>query len=299
MGTYILVGILLVAVVLVLILNRQPKKESNKLKQKSREYKKENQTNKGFSEIELIDYTTYDMSKIEKSRYALTGMGVLFLIGYVFYHSFLLSTIISLLGLLYSRTQLKNIIKKRQDQLLIEFKDALYSIYTSLSAGDSAKNAIIKVVKDMEDLYADRDNFIIEEFSIMKRKLDLNLDIEDVLNDFAHRSGLEDVTNFVDVFLTGLETGEGNEEIIKNAINSIMDKIEIKRDIEVMISEKKFESKIMSGMPIFLILFLSLSAPDYFAPMYTTLMGRIAMTGVGIGLILASMLANKIMRIEV
>lgn len=308
MGTYILVGVLLVTVVVVLIINMIPSGEESKDSKKSKKSKKRKGKTKtheehlpgdSLSQTELTRYMDYDMSNAEKTRYSIMGMAVLFFVGYVFYHSFILSIIVSLLGILYPKFQKKAIIKKRQDQLLLEFKDALYSIYTSLSAGISPENAIINVVADMEDLYNGRQNFIVEEFTVMKRRIDLNLDIVDVLNDFAERSGLEDVQNFVDVFLTSLSTGKRQGEIIKNAINNIVDKIEIKRDIEVMISEKKFESRIMSVMPIFLILFLSISAPDYFEPMYTTLLGRGAMTVVGIGLILASMLANKIMRIEV
>ncbi len=307
METYILVGVLLVAVVAVLFINMKPsqekgskeKKDKLKKSKKVRESFNERDSDEYLVETELTRYTEYVMKGSEKTRYTLIGMTILFIIGFIFYHSIIISGIVCLLGILYPKIQKKNIIKKRQDQLLLEFKDALYSIYTSLSAGISPENAIINVVPDMEDLYNGRENFIVEEFSVMKRRIDLNLDIVDVLNDFADRSGLEDVQNFVDVFLTSLSTGKRQGEIIKNAINNIVDKIEIKRDIEVMISEKKYESRIMSIMPIFLILFLSIAAPDYFEPMYTTLIGRTAMTVVGIGLILASMLANKIMRIEV
>jgi len=239
------------------------------------------------------------MTKSERIKYILIGMSIMFMLGFIFYRSLIISMVVSFLGVLLPRCVKEAKIKKRQNQLLLEFKDALYSIYTSLSAGISPENAIINVVSDMEDLYGESNNFIVEEFNIMKRRINLNLDIDEVLKDFSKRADIEDITNFVDVFLTSMSTGKRQGEIIKNAINNIVDKIEIKREIEIMISAKKFESRIMSVVPILLILFLSLSAPDYFEPMYTTLMGRIAMTIVVIGLIIASIIADKIMRIEV
>ena len=48
-----------------------------------------------------------------------------------------------------------------------------------------------------------------------------------------------------------------------------------------------------------MILFLSLSAPDYFEPMYTTVFGRFAMTVVIVGIAFATFIAERIMKLEV
>lgn len=307
MVTEILIGVVVVVVIAAVIMNRNSSEKNEEMNvnsvskkpQKQKKNKRNSKNNIKRKKTELVDYSVYTMSSAEKSRHAMIGMAVMFAVAFVFYRSIVFSSIVCLLGLIYPKLIIASLIKKRQDQLMLEFKDALYSIYTSLSAGISPENAIINVVPDMEDLYNDRENFIVEEFTIMKRRIDLNLDLDDVLLDFADRSGLEDVQNFVDVFLTSLVTGRRQGDIIKNAINNIVDKIEIKREISIMVSEKKFEARIMSVMPIFLILFLSMSAPDYFDTMYTTFTGRVAMTIVIIGLGASAWLADRIMRIEV
>ncbi len=246
-----------------------------------------------------VNYNEYHMTVIERIRYSLMAGLFLFLVGYLFYRSIILALAVSLLGLAYPTVKRKQLIEKRKSKLQLEFKDALAVIYTSISAGTSPTNAVIGAKDELERLYFEGTHDIIKEFDRMRQKIQFNEKVEDVLRDFSDRSGLEDVANFTDVFVMSMNTGGKQAEIIKSTINTIVEKIEIKREIEVMVAEKKFEAKVMNVMPFLIMGGLSLSAGDYMDPLFTNIMGRVVITVVLILLGIAYLVSQKIMRIEV
>ena len=79
----------------------------------------------------------------------------------------------------------------------------------------------------------------------------------------------------------------------------IGDKIETKNEIETTITAKKFESRVLTVVPIFMVAVLSFSSPDYMAPVFNTVVGAIAMTVAIILFVIAFFISEKIMDIEV
>ena len=78
-----------------------------------------------------------------------------------------------------------------------------------------------------------------------------------------------------------------------------MEKIEIDEEIRVMTVQKIFEGRIISLMPIGIILFLRLVSPEYLQIMYETVTGRLLMTVALACIVYAGYLIRKITFIEV
>ena len=247
----------------------------------------------------LTDYNYYVMSKKEKLLYTLIAAAALYVVGYIFYHSHILSAILSLFSLKYPKMRRKQIIEKRKNELNLQFRDMLYSLSSSLSAGKSVEMAFRDVIKDLMIIYPDPNTSIILEVELIVRRIEMNETIESALADFASRSHLEDVENFADVFQTCKRTGGNIVEIIRNTSNIINDKIEIKQEITTLLSSRKFEQKVLNIMPIGLILMLTLTAEDYMNDIFTTIAGRIAMTVAIIFLVAAYFISSKITDIKV
>ena len=66
-----------------------------------------------------------------------------------------------------------------------------------------------------------------------------------------------------------------------------------------MSAQKKTEGKLITVMPVVLILFLSVVSPEYIEPLYGTTAGRIVMTAVIIIMVFAYVLVERITAIEV
>lgn len=247
----------------------------------------------------IIDYNFYHMTLKEKILYSMAASSFIFTAAYVFYQSVIFSLILCPLGIIYSKVKVKSIIAKRKIDLNIQFKDMLYSLSSSLSAGRSVEMSLKEVQKDLSIIYPDPDTPIIREVGHINKRLEMNHTIESAFQDFAKRSHLEDIENFVDVFHTCKRSGGNIIEVIKNTSNIISDKIEIKQEIDTILSQRRFEQKVLSILPILLIVLLTYSAGEYMEPVFTTIQGRLAMT-VSVGLLTAAyFISKKIMNINV
>ena len=127
----------------------------------------------------------------------------------------------------------------------------------------------------------------------------MNDTIEDAINDFADRASIDDITNFANVFVTAKRTGGNIISIIRYTSNVISEKIEIQNEIEVLVSSKQFEHKILSLLVPSMIIYLQVGSPGYLDVMYTTLGGRILMTICLILFAVSYKIGKKITNIEV
>lgn len=246
----------------------------------------------------LIDYDSYVITIKMKIIYAALAAAVIFAVSYLFYRSILLAAILCPLGTLYLKYKRGQIIIKRRNELNLQFKDLLISLASSLCAGRALENAFESALEDLLLLYPSDEACIIRETKIIIHKLSLNITIEEALSDFAERSKLDDIKNFSDVIMICKRTGGNLIEAIKNSSGIISDKIEMKQEIETLLSARKFEQKILNIMPIGMIFMLSITAADYINPVFTTPQGRSAMTVCLLLLIAAFLISYKIINIK-
>lgn len=246
----------------------------------------------------MQDYDQYLMPFILKVLYFFIAAISIFAIAYLFYRSIIISLLICPFGLLYPKIKRKQLICKRKNELNLQFKDLLLSLSSSLSAGKALENAFSSALEDLIVLYPSEDVSIIKETKVIIHKLSINITIEEAINDFAKRSGLEDIQNFSDVISICKRTGGNLIEAIKNASNIISEKIEMKQEIVTLLASRKFEQKILNIMPIAMMLILSITAKDYINPIFNSNQGRAAMTVCLLLLTVAFTLSNKIMNIK-
>jgi len=261
---------------------------------KNKEIEELQNTNQG-----PVDYGVYKMAKKEKLFYITVAALALFVLGFIFYHNIIVSLIITPFSLFYPKIRTKEIINNRQNALNLQFKDLLYSISSSLASGKALETAFKEAAKELSIIYPNEETFIIKEVQYMSRRLEMNEQIENLLQDFAVRSHLDDVHSFSNVLQMCNKRGGNVIEIIRNTSNVINDKIEVKQEITTVLSQKKFEQKVLSIMPIALIVFLSLSQKDYMEPVFTTAIGRVIMTVAIIFIVVGYLITRKIMDIKI
>lgn len=248
---------------------------------------------------ELADYDTYVMPPGRKLFYVMLAVPAVYALAFLFYRSHMLSLLITPAALFYPGIKRKAIIRRRKKELNLQFKDMLYSLSSSLAAGKPVELAFRDVSRDLSVIYPDPDTDIIREVRYITARLELNESIETALSDFALRSHTDDIENFAEVFRTCKRSGGNIIDVIRNTSAIINDRIEIRQEIDTMLSERKFERKLLNVMPILMMLLLSLSAGDYIKPVFTTAAGRIVMTVSIVLLAAAYFLSGKIMNIEV
>ena len=169
---------------------------------------------------------------------------------------------------------------------------------SGLNAGYSVENAFAVSLKEMEEIHGS-DSMIAQEIRLILRKVRLNLTFEEALGDFAKRSGLDDVKNFSDVFLAARKSGGELMKIIARTAEIIGEKIRIQEEILTATASRRMEQKIMSAIPILIVVYIELTSPGFFKILYSTMGGRILMT-ICLGIYLVScQLAKSFLEIEI
>lgn len=243
------------------------------------------------------DYDIYCFSPVEKVRYILEGLIVVFVLGIMFYKSILGVIFISPLVCYYLRMKRRKLTEKRKWQLNIEFRDGLNSLSAAIGAGFSAEQAFMEAIKDLGRVYSER-AMIIKEISYIVNRIQMNTPIEKALYDFGERSGVDDIISFAEVFATAKRSGGDIVQIIKSTGGIISDKLEVKREIATLIAAKKYEATIMKMVPLGLLLYLNFSSADFLKPLYHNLFGVIVMTIILVIYLFTYRIIDKIISIE-
>ena len=97
---------------------------------------------------------------------------------------------------------------------------------------------------------------IVREVQIICTGLKNNINIEELLLDFARRSGLDDAMSFANVFEVCNRQGSDLKRIVSDTREIINDKIEMEMEIETMLSGSKNELYIMMVMPGVIVVLL-------------------------------------------
>lgn len=169
---------------------------------------------------------------------------------------------------------------------------------SALNVGYSVENALKEAQKEMKILYPGKSMIGMEMERIM-RKVRLQIPTEMILEEFAARVELEDVGNFATVFAAAKRSGGDMLAIIQNTVEQIGEKINVKREIDIILAAKKYEFRIMCVIPYAMILYMQLSFPEFMEVLYGNVIGIGVMT-VCLGIYVAAyMLGARLIRIEV
>lgn len=219
--------------------------------------------------LRLVDYNFYQLTPREKISAILMLALPAFVVGYIFYKSFVLAAAFSAVGLMFPRIRKQQLIQLRKNKLFVQFKQALSCLSSSMAVGKSIESAFQEALEDLKLLYPDPACLIVVEFSVICRKVENGEPIEAALKNLADRSHLEDVISFTDVFLTCKRTGGNLVEVMRRTATVIGEKLEITQDISVMIAQKRFESRVLLFAPIVIVAVLAFSSPEYMQPLYS------------------------------
>ena len=226
------------------------------------------------------------------------SVSLVLLAAYVFYDSFGAALILIPAGIFYMRDCIVDLSEKKEREFLGQFKDSIQAVAAGLKAGYSVENAIRGAERDIEPLYG-TDKRIRREFSLMTRQLDMNMSTGAVLDEFAGRTGQEDVENFVNVFAAAKKSGGDSIAIIRNAVQLISDRIDTEKEIRTMIASQKLEFDIMCVVPFAIILYMKATFGEFLGALYGNAAGVCVMTVCLLLYVAAYRTGRKIIRIEV
>lgn len=245
------------------------------------------------------NYHTYHLTTSEKVRFFLlcsVGFAALTFLFYQNLFLFFLSLPVQWLLLPEYR---KHLAEKRRKEIKEQFRDVLYSISASVAAGRQMSGALKETAQNMRMIDGEQ-ALIVREIELMSKKInEYREPEEEVLRDFADRTDIEDISDFVDIYLTCRKTGGDLIRVLGKACEVITDKITIEQEIHTITAQKRFETKILTAIPLLIILFLQLISPEYISVLYEGIAGRLLMTAALAGIGASYYISTELTKIEV
>lgn len=174
--------------------------------------------------------------------------------------------------------------KKRRDirrmrAIKTEFASGIDSIAGAMAAGYSMESAIFEAYRDVKKLYGDSSE-TAKDFFKMSNEIKMNYGVERVLQEYSKGKEISEIKYFSDMVVITKKAGGNMTVVLKGIRNMIYEKIDIERQIEIVTASKRYESLVMSVMPLAIIMYLRIFSPDFIMGMYESITGVIIMTAV-------------------
>lgn len=257
---------------------RKEKTEKKKKKVKPQEP----QYYRSISNVQTLNYRVYYMSKSEKILYTILFMVGGMLVGLIVFGgmakdefgnptvtTYGLDAIFMLLvGLasvkIFMPVRTKQLLEKRKETLKSQFRDFLEDLSTSLGAGHNIENALKAAEDDLKNQY-EEGAYIVNEVTVINSGLRNGATAEDLIEDFAKRSGCSEIEDFANTFSVCFRKGSNIRDVVRSTNEILSDKMSVKQDIETMVTSSKLELNLILLMPIGMILMMKLMSPDFAA----------------------------------
>lgn len=244
------------------------------------------------------DYAEYRFSLKRGMFVYLEGAALVAMIGYFFYQSWLACVFLIPVFIFFVTEKKKDQAKKRRQELSMQFKDLVLALSANMKAGYSIENALREAYRDMALFYGEESPVCIE-VRHMLRGLENNVVLERLLYDLGIRSHVPDIMQFADVFLIARKSGGNLTEILEKTAAVIEQKIETDEEIQLMISSKKMEQKIMNMVPFLIIFYIGATSKGFFDVLYHNVAGVAVMTVCLLFYGAAYLFSKRIVEIEV
>lgn len=222
---------------------------------------------------------------------------IIFIVSLLFFNSIIISVALSMTALsLKPQIQKFNTSKlnKRREN---EFMMFVYSLSSMLSVGKSFEHAFRESVIEL----AKEKNYyiILEDLRHVCMCFDINMSISESLKQLANMYKIESILNFSNIVELAILQGGSLEDIIDKTVTMIQERDEVEKELDVIITQKRFELIVMLSFVPLMIIYLRTVSGGFYAAMYGTVKGRIIMT-ICLGMyILSGYIGKKIVDIKV
>lgn len=283
------------------------KKDKNERKEKKRKQEKEPQYLMSALNNPMWNYKVYHLKIVERVFYCILSFAAGGIAGLVFYGNLFMKngeatmatyisniTIFTGMGIAAARFFLPmcadRISRKKQEELRKQFREMLASLNATFSTGGNMVTAFENAQKDMLAQFGEKAYITVEISEIMAGLIN-NSGIEELLENFSQRSGVEDIEDFATIFSLCYLKGGDMKSVVRNTYDLIGEKMAISEEIQTKLTSNKMQQNIMSVVPIFMIGFLRISSSS-FAEKFASLTGVLTMTA-AIGIFVASYLYGR------
>lgn len=247
----------------------------------------------------MRDLSDFHLTRREKIKTGLLLSVLLLSVGWIFYAS-LIPLLLLPFFLRPAERAASEILRRRYKKTLRkQFQDFLRCLAASLDVGRHFQEALRETEAELLNVYKNEDLMPSAAREMRMQMDEAGMTDLEVLTEFSRRADLEEAEHLVQVFRGSRRAGGEFSGAVRKCSTVLREKMKIEQDIDLMITQKRYEGKIITLMPAAVILFLRAVSPAYISVLYTCPAGRLIMTGCLLGTAAACVRMDQITRINV
>ena len=181
---------------------------------------------------------------------------------------------------------------KRRAAFNQQLPEALATMTNALRAGLSVSQAFDSVIEQGE-------NPMSEEFAILQQQLKIGMSFEEALESLSQRVGSDDLTLVTTAILISRKTGGNVTEIFDKISETIRGRMKIGRKVKSLTAQGRLQGIVVSVMPIFLGVAMTILKPKLMIPFLTSPAGALSVALMLVLIVLGWLIIRKIIRIDV
>lgn len=221
----------------------------------------------------------------------------IFLLSYLFFNIIWFSLLLAIISLSSFRILRKSNMSHIKEKVEDEFKTFIYSLSSALSIGKSIEHA---VKESMIEINKEKTTFILgQDLQKLVISLEANNSVDEAFSELSDKYNIESISNFSRIIEITLRQGGSLHEVIDRTVSMIDEKAKVESELEVIITQKKFELYILLSFVPGMILYLRAVSESFEPTMYRTMTGRITMFVCLILYIFSGYMGKRIVEIEV
>lgn len=237
------------------------------------------------------------VSKAEKTLMLVKSTVAVCVINYFFYRSLWAMLPLSLIGFIYYRMEKGELLLKKKVETREQFKELMLLVSTGQKAGYSAENAFLSAYQDMRVLYGEDSN-ICKMLRILRTGRENNVDFSVLWHQMGSEADIPEIQEFASVYEISGKSSGNMASVMEKTAGIIVRKMETEKEIEVLLSARKLEQKIMNSMPFLIMFYINITSPGYFDRLYHSFIGVAVMTLCLVIYLGAYILSRKIAFVE-
>ena len=206
--------------------------------------------------------------------------------------SLLVSVVIAAVIPLAVRNLLKRALAKQRKLFSEQLPDNLQVLASALRAGHSFIGALSVVVNDAPEPAR-------SEFQRVVADEQLGVPIDQALDVVVQRMDSRELEQVALVAGLQRETGGNTAEVLDRVTDTIRERFELRRTVQTLTAQGRMSRWVLTFLPLFLLLVITLINPGYMNIMYHTTGGRMVLVFAGISVASGSLVIKKIVNIKV
>ena len=181
---------------------------------------------------------------------------------------------------------------RRRAQFEMQLPETIAIMSNALRAGFSISQAFDSVVEQ-------GDRPTSEEFAILQQQLKLGMSFEEALESMSGRVGSDDLTLVTTAILIARRTGGNVIEIFDRISETIRGRMRVKRKIRSLTAQGRLQGIVVSLMPLFLCLVMTLVRPDLMVPFLASAAGLAALVATTALIAAGWLMIRRIINIDI